>query len=104
MLHTVTRIGQWASIPVLLVTSIFWRCAASYEPVVDLLICAGAIILVLRAVWLKEYYWASGLAAIGVGFSPVGLASKIFLLMGIGCVTLVAASVATLRTQPVEAL
>ena len=50
MYKMVARIAKWASIPVLLIGSVFSRYAASYELTVDLAICLGATILVPRAV------------------------------------------------------
>src|SRR5271166_2155356 len=52
MFRMVTRIIKWISIPVLLIASLFAYCAASYEPLVNLAICLGAIIFVQRAIWV----------------------------------------------------
>jgi hypothetical protein len=82
MFQTVAKIIKWASIPVLLIAAVFSCFANSYEPLMDLLICLGAIFLVQRAVWLREYFWAAGFAAVVIVFSPLFLAVKVFLLMG----------------------
>jgi hypothetical protein len=106
MLHTVTEIIKWASIPVLLTASLFSFCAASYEPLVNAVICLGAIIFVQRAVWLKQYFWAGGLVAIVVAFSPLSLVVKIFLLMGFACIGALGAlgaMIKAFRTQTVPA-
>jgi len=103
MLRMVTKIVKWVSIPVLLIASLFACCTASYEPLVDLAICLGAIVLVQRAIRLKEYFWAAGFLAIGVVFTPLSLMVKIFLLMGFACVATFANLLAAFRTQPAPA-
>jgi hypothetical protein len=100
MLQTVTNIVKWVSIPVLLIASLFSFCAASYEPFVQLGICMIAVILVQRAIRLNQYFWASGLAAIFVFFSPIPLLVKLFLLAGITCIAAFVNLVSAFRTQP----
>jgi hypothetical protein len=96
----VTRIIKWVSIPALLIASILPRYAASYELPVDLAICLGATILVHRAVWLKEYFWAVGFVSIAIVFSPLLLVTKVFLLMGLTCAVIFLALLAAFRRQP----
>jgi hypothetical protein len=96
----VIRIIKWVSIPVLLIASMLPRYAASYELTVDWAICLGAAILVQRAVWLKEYFWAAGLVLVAIVFSPLLLAVKIFLLMGLTCMAVFLALMAAFRRQP----
>ena len=81
MFQMTTKIVKWVSLPALLIASMFSRSAASYELPVDVMICLGAIIFMQRAVQLREYFWAAGLVAIAVVFSPLLLVVKIFLLM-----------------------
>lgn len=97
------KIIKWASIPVLLAASLFSSSAASYELLVNALICMGAIILLQRAVWSKEYFWAGGVAAIVVGFSPLSILMKVFVLMGLACMATFANLIAAFRTQTVPA-
>jgi hypothetical protein len=103
MFQTITKIVKRVSIPVLLIASIFSRYAASYELLVDFAICLGAFILVQQAVRLKEYFWAAGFVTIAVVFSPLSLAVKIFLLMGLTCVATFVSLLAAFRTQPLPA-
>jgi hypothetical protein len=100
MFQMVTKIIKRVSIPVLLIASIFSRYAASYEFLVDLVICLGAIILVQQAVRLKKYFWAAGFVAIALVFSPLPLVVKIFLLMGLTCAATFATLLTAFRTQP----
>ena len=99
MFRTVTRIIKWVSIPVLLVAAMFSCLAANYEPLLDFVVCLGAILFVHRAVWLKEYFWAAGFVAIVVVFSPLFLAVKIFLLMGFTCIAALITLFAAFRRQ-----
>ena len=103
MFHTVTRIVKWLSIPVLLIASIFARYAAPYEFMVNLVICLGAVVCVQRAVQSKEYSWAAGFLAIALVFSPLVLANKIFLLMGLTCMAALLTLLAACRTRPLPA-
>jgi hypothetical protein len=103
MFQTITKIIKWVSLPVLLSASMFSRSAASYELLVDILICLGAVIFVQRAVRLKEYFWAAGFVAIAVVFSPLLLVVKIFLSIGITCIATFVTLLAAFRTEPVPA-
>lgn len=100
MFPMVTKIIKWVALPVLLIASVFSRYAASYELLIDFVICMGAIIFVQRAVRLKEYLWAIGFVAIAVVFSPLVLVIKIFLLLGFACLATFVALLAAFRTQP----
>jgi hypothetical protein len=103
MMQPIIKIVKWASIPALLVASLFACCAASYEPLVDCTICLGAIIFILRAILLKEYTWAAGFLAIVAVFSPLSLVAKIFLLMGFTSIATCVALLAAFRRQPLPA-
>jgi hypothetical protein len=104
MFQMATKIIKWVSLPALLVASMFSRSAASYEFLVDLVICLGAVIFVHRAIRLKEYFWAAGFVAIAVVFSPLLLLVKISLLMGLTCVATFVNLLAAFRTQPLPAV
>jgi hypothetical protein len=101
MLQMVAKVIKWASLPLLLIASVFSCLAASYEALAGFLICMAAIIFVQRAVWSREYYWAAGFAATFVMFSPLFLVVKVFLLMGFACTVVFMTLLAAFRTQPV---
>jgi hypothetical protein len=103
MFQTVTKFVKWVSIPALLIASLFACCAARYEPLVDGVICLGALIFILRAILLKEYYWAAGFLAIVAVFSPLSLVVKIFLLMGFTSIAAFVTLLAAFRRQPLPA-
>jgi hypothetical protein len=90
----------WASIPILLLASMLSRFTASYEFLVDLLICLAATIIALWAVRSKKYVLAAGFVAVAIVFSPFLLVSKIFLLMILTCTASLITAFATFRKQP----
>ncbi|MEX2260352.1 MAG: hypothetical protein WD696_00295 [Bryobacteraceae bacterium] len=100
MFQTVTEIVKWASLPVLLIGSMFSHAAESYGFLLDWVTCLVAIIIVQRTVWVKEYFWAAGFVAIAVVFSPLMPVVKIFLLMGFTCIAAFVTLLAVWKTQP----
>ena len=74
------------------------RFSATYELLVDLLVCLGAITLVLWAVRSRDYVLAAGFLAVAVVFSPFLLVPKIFLLMSLTCIATLLTVFATFRT------
>jgi hypothetical protein len=100
----VVKILKCVSLPLLSIGAMLSRFAASYELLLNVLICLAAVVVVRRAVSTKEYYWAAAFVAVAVVFSPLALVVKIFLLMGFTCFVAVAAVIGAWRPQPVAAL
>jgi hypothetical protein len=94
----------WIFIPVLLVASLFACCTSRYEPLVDSVICLGAMVFIQRAVWRKQYFWAGGFLAIMVAFCPFSLVFKIFLLMIFTCIATLKNLLETFRAEPVPVI
>jgi hypothetical protein len=92
------------SLPVLLAGSLFARFAGDYEIVLNLLVCAGALVVVERAVSFGEYLWAAGLVGVAIVFSPLTLIIKIFLLLSFSCIGALAGVYAAWKPQPLESL
>jgi hypothetical protein len=99
----VTKIIRWVWLPALAIAVMLPRSAARYGLLVDLVICLGAVILVQRAVRLKEYFWAAGFVAIAVVFSPLLLVIKIFLLTGFTCIATFVTLLGAFRKRPLPA-
>ena len=97
------RIVKRVSIPILLIASIFSPYAASYEPLVDFLICLATTIFVRWAFLLGEYLWAAGFVAMAVVFSPFVLVVKVFLLMGLSFIVMIATLLAAFQPEPLPA-
>jgi hypothetical protein len=74
---------KWISLPLLLTGSLFARFAGTCEIVLNLLVCAGALVVVQRAVSFREYLWAAGFVDVAIVFSPLTLIIKIFLLLSL---------------------
>jgi|ERR1700733_3201284 hypothetical protein len=104
MLSTLTTIIKWSAIPILLVASLFSGLAQSYEPLVDVVVCMAAIILVQRAAWLHQYVSGTGFIAVVVVFSPISLVAKIFLLVFLTGIAAFAALLAACRMRPAPAV
>jgi hypothetical protein len=97
------KIIKWASLPLLLIGSIFSGFAAAYELQLNFALCLGALVVVERAVSSKAYFWAAGFGAVAIVFCPMALATRVLLLTGYtgiaACATLYTAS----KRQPVRA-
>jgi hypothetical protein len=97
-------IVKWISLPVLLTGSLLARFAGTYEIVLNLLVCAGALVVVQRAVSFREYVWAAAFMGIAIVFSPLTLIIKIFLLLSFTCIVALAGVYAAWKPQPLESL
>ena len=95
---------KWISLPVLLMGSLFARFAGNYEIVLNLLVCAGALVVVQRAVSFREYLWAAAFVGVAIVFSPLTLIIKIFLLLSFTCIGALAGVYAAWKPQPLESL
>ncbi len=97
------RIVKWVSIPLLLIAALFTPFAASYEFLLNVAICQGALIVVYGTFRAKEYALASGFVAIAIVFSPLPLIFKIFVLLSFTSVATFVALLDTWKTQPASA-
>jgi len=97
-------IVKWISLPVLLTGSLFARFAGTYEIMLNLLVCAGALVVVQRAISFREYLWACGFVGVAIVFSPLTLIIKTFLLLSFTCIGALAGVYAAWKPQPLKAL
>jgi hypothetical protein len=97
-------IVRWISLPVLLAGSLFASFAGDYAILVNLVVCAGALVVMGRAVSFREYFRAAAFLAVAIVFSPLMLNIKIFLLLSFTCIASLTAVYAACKPQPVEAL
>ncbi len=97
-------IMKWVSITALLLAAMFWRSAANYQLLLELLVCTGAIVVVMQAVRAEEYGWATGFVAMALLFNPgvrlLTLAGELSLLLVLVCIAPFAVSLTALKTQP----
>jgi hypothetical protein len=98
------HIMKWVSIPALLAASLFSYTTARYEPFLMAVVIAGALVFVEQAVRSRDYSQAAAWIAVAVAFTPLSLAVKIFVVMGLICIASLAAFAATFHTQPAPAI
>ena len=98
-----TKIIKWASLPVLLIGSIFSGSAARYELLLDFVVCLGALIVIERSIRARKFFWAAGFVAVVIVFSPLMLVVKIFALMGLTCIGTFVTVLAAWKTEPLPA-
>jgi len=102
MLQVFVLLTKWMSIPALLIASMFSYAAGRYESFLAAAVIVASLAFVKKAVESREYSWAAGLVAIIVAFSPLFLATKLFLMMGLICTVTLMALVAALRPRPLS--
>lgn len=96
-----TSIMKWVSIVALLLSA-FWRSSADYTVVLQLAVCAGAILVVWEAYRTARYLWAIGFAAIAMLFNPIQpleLSLAKFLWLDLICVVAFACSLAVFKAK-----
>ncbi len=98
------KLAKWVSVPFLLIIAMFTQFAASYEFLLDIAICQGALIVVQRTFRAKEYFLGAGFVAIAIVFSPLPLIFKIFLLLSFTCVAAFVTLLDTWKTRPAPAV
>ena len=97
-----TKAMTWLSVAAL-VFFVLSRSNLGDLGVTGLVICAGAIVVLTRAVRLREYYWATGLIAVAVLFNPVialRVSPTMILGLELACMLAFLVSLFVLRTQP----
>ena len=67
-------------------------------------VCAGAIVVLIRAVRMRQYYWTAGLIAIAVLFNPVTpvpVSPATILGLDLACILAFLVSLSALRPHPI---
>jgi hypothetical protein len=65
------KIMTWGTVAGLLLAAMSWRVEGSYALLLDLVVCAGAIVVLKQAVRAHEYIWASGFVGMALLLNPV---------------------------------
>jgi len=95
-----TTIMKWVCIAALLL-AVIWRSSANYRILLEFMVCAGAVLIVLRACHTGKYPWAAGFIAIAVLFNPVvpiALPRPMLVWVDLVCLVAFVLSLAVLRT------
>ena len=100
-----TRIMKWSSIAALLVlVAASWRSSADYRTVLAaLVVCAGAVVVLVQSAGAGKYIWAAAFLAISVLFNPalpISLPRNIFVMLDLVSLVLFAVSLAALKMTP----
>jgi Family of unknown function (DUF6804) len=98
-----TEIMKWMS-AVALLLAFMWRPSASYQVMLEILICVGALTAVAQAWRAGKYIWASGFVAIAVLFNPVvpvAISRTAFLWVDALCTVTFLVSLALLKRHPI---
>lgn len=64
-----TKIMKWVSIGVLL-PAVFWQAPEGYQLALQMLVCAGAVLVAWDGNCSEKQIWAIGFVAIAVLFNP----------------------------------
>jgi hypothetical protein len=95
-----TTIMKWVCIAALLL-AVIWRSSANYRLLLEFMVCAGAVLIVLRACHTGKYPWAAGFIAIAVLFNPIvpiALPRPMLVWVDLVCLVAFVLSLAVLRT------
>jgi hypothetical protein len=100
-----TKIMKWSSIAaLLLLTAVTWRSSADYRTVLAaLVVCAGAIVVLVQSVGAGKYIWAAAFLAISVLFNPalpISLPRNTSVILDLVSLVLFAVSLAALKVTP----
>ncbi len=97
-----TKIMKWVCVAALLLAAV--RIPnTSYQVLLEILVCVGAIMVVAQAFRESKYFWAVGFTVIAVLFNPVipvALARNTFLWLDAACLMAFLVSLAALKTRP----
>lgn len=86
-----TEVMKWASIATLLAALLFWPATVNYQTALSVVVCAGAVVVLLQAYRAQRYRLAAGFLCIAVIFNP---ALRVFQLAGILSLYLVVVAIA----------
>lgn len=97
-----TKLLKWLSIAVLL-PAVFWRSSENYQLLLQLVVCAGAILVAWEAYGSAKHLWAVGFVAVTMLFNPIQpfeFSPAMFLWLDLICLTAFAVSLAVLKPKP----
>jgi uncharacterized protein DUF6804 len=97
-----TNIMKWVSSTVLLLAGL--RLATPYQVLLELVVCASALLVLTQAVRVGKYMWATGFLTIAVLFNPIVpmiLSRKTLLWLDWVCLMTFMISLWALKRQPI---
>jgi hypothetical protein len=85
------KIMMWGPVLGLLLAAGSWQTGGSYALLLDLVVCAGAIVATKQAANAREYLWASGLFGMALLLNPIvpvfRPAGNLMLLLLLACLS-----------------
>jgi hypothetical protein len=101
-----TKTMMWVSVVVLLL-ALSWRPSASYQTVLEFVVCLSGLLVLAQAVRAGRYFWAAGYLVIAVLFNPalpVVLSQQITFGLGWASLATFLVSLAVMKRQPVPSI
>ena len=94
-----TKAMTWLSVAAL-VLAVLTRSSLR---ITGLVICVGAVVVLIRAVRMREHYWTAGLIVMALLFNPLmplPVSPTMILGLELACILAFLASLFALRSQP----
>lgn len=101
-----TKSMKWLSIAVLL-PAVFFQATAGYQLALQLVVCAGAILVAWEGYRSAKQIWAIGFVAIAVLFNPfqsLTFSREVFLWLNLISIATFLASLVVLKAKPEPAM
>jgi hypothetical protein len=96
----------WLSLAALAM-AVYSRSSVPNLGITGLVVCAGAVAVLIRAIRLHERYWTAGMIAIVVLFNPVAplpVSHTMILGLELACIVMFLASLFALRMRPLPSI
>ena len=97
-----TKMMKWLSIAVLL-PAVLWQPSDGYQLTLQLVVCAGAVLVALQAARGENCVWTIGFVGIAMlfnPFQPLAFSRVMFLSLGWVSVATFLVSLAALKSKP----
>lgn len=97
-----TKMMKWLSIAVLLPAA-FWGSSENYLPLLQFVVCGGALFVAWEAFRSAKHLWAVGFVAIAALFNPLQpwtFSPGMFFWLDLLSIAMFVASVAVLKARP----
>ena len=101
-----TKVMTWLSLAALAM-AVFSRSSAPDRGITGLVVCSGAVAVLIRAIRLHEGYWTAGMIAVVVLFNPVAplpVSHTVILGLELACIVTFFTSLFSLRALPLASI
>lgn len=97
-----TKIMKWTCVAVL-IPAVFWQVPEGYQVALQLIVCAGALLVAWEGLRSERQVWAFGFVAIAVlfnPFQPLAFSREVFVWLNVISIVTFLASFLALKTKP----